>query len=133
MQILHVWLPSSSKESVSSKEPSIMLLLPMPLLADESRSNDSNILMSLIVNGSTVDSVRPDNDDSLVAIVGVGIVAVVTVLKISTDAMFTNDAISINDLIRNQLFFIILLTKCLTTHARTHDTNIEALYYFPVS
>lgn len=68
------------------------LLLPMPLLPDESRSSDSNILMSLIVSGSTVvASVRMLNIDS----VADGIVVVVVggtgdgalLPNISTDAI----------------------------------------------
>lgn len=74
----------------------MILLLPIPLLPDESRSNDSNILISLIVNGSTVDSLMPDNDDSLVAIVADGKVVAMTILKVSTDAIFTNQTSTIS-------------------------------------
>ena len=63
------------------------LLLPMPLLPDESKSNDSNILISLMVNGSTVVSVSAVSVASVVAIVAGGVAVGATLLNISADAI----------------------------------------------
>lgn len=89
LQILQHWLGSSSNESVSSNEPSMMasLLLPMPLLPDESKSNDSNILISLMVNGSTVVSVSAVSVASVVAIATGGVAVGATLPNISADAI----------------------------------------------
>lgn len=86
LQTLQHWLASSSNESVSSNEPSMTsLLLPIPdeLLPDESRSSDSNILISLMVSGSTVVSMRLGN----VVSVAVGTDDGATLLNISADAI----------------------------------------------
>lgn len=64
------------------------LLLPIPLLPDESKSNDSNILISLMVSGSTMlVSVSPVNVTSVVVIIAGGTAVAVTLLKISADAI----------------------------------------------
>lgn len=64
------------------------LLLPIPLLPDESKSSDSNILISLIVNGSTVLSLRIFNVGSGVLIDTDGNTDDgATELKISADAI----------------------------------------------
>lgn len=105
LQILQLWLDSSNNESVSSNDPSMIasLLVPIPLLPDEWRSSDSNILISLMVNGSTLPLSDDGNDASVIedAIVDVETGDVAALLNNSTE-----------DILMFQIFFNVTSGFC---------------------